>query len=84
MYVYLKIHVCIRTSFPSDNNGDIHLSGNPHNDTKEGILTIYLNNETGTICKEGFNEYAAHAACREMGYIKALKWGTASDMKYVV
>ena len=78
------IHVCIRTSFPSDNNGDIHLSGNPHNDTKEGILTIYLNNETGTICKEGFNEYAAHAACREMGYIKALKWGTASDMKYVV
>ena len=65
-------------------NGDVFLSNDTtRNGLKEGLLQIYYNDSAGTICYTGFNMYAAHAACRELGYVTAHGFNRAGDTMLV-
>ena len=66
-------------------NGDVFLSNATTRNglNKEGLLQIFYNNRTGTICYTGFNMYAAHAACRELGYVTAQEFKRADDAMLV-
>ena len=64
----------------AQSNGDVFLTNSStNNGVKEGLLQIYLDNSSGLVCYDGFNMYAAHAACRELGFIEAKGFGKASE-----
>ena len=45
--------------------------------TTFGRLEIYLDDRWGTVCDDGFfDEDAANAACRQMGFTGAERYGT--------
>lgn len=64
----------------SQSNGDVQVVGETNSGGVVGRLEIYLDEAWGTICSTGFNQYAANAACRELGFTNATKWGKASEM----
>ena len=60
--------------------GDLRLQGG--NQTS-GRLEIYdrVRGEWGTICKEGFTLESANTACRQLGYERALEFGSITQLR---
>ena len=52
------------------------LSDERYNDVMPAGLLIYRG---GTVCDDSFNDNAANAICREMGYTRAVRWETFGD-----
>lgn len=51
-------------------NGDVRLNLNDNGNQQEdhGVLEIYLNSVWVAVCVDNFNDGAAAAACRQLGY----------------
>ena len=62
--------------------GDLRFSGS-FADGISGRLEVFINNEWGTICAEGFDQTSADAACRQLGNSRALSFGEAERLGYV-
>ena len=72
----------------AQSNGDVRIIQNPNTtlfDNPWGRLEVYLDGEWGTFCANGFNSYAADAACRQLGYENSLgNISKASDHPRVI
>jgi hypothetical protein len=56
-------------------HGDVRIILNPNDafeDWDPGRLEVYINDEWGTFCVNGFDSYSADAACRQLGYRNSL------------
>ena len=78
MYVHVLPKVCIPStgaqSFPTD--GDLRLNTGSSTRTYSGRLEIYYNGQWGTVCDDGFTQPEANVACRQLGFIEALYYGS--------
>ena len=59
---------------PSD--GDLRLNTEGSTQTFSGRLDIYYNGQWGTVCDNGFAQTEADVACRQLGFIEALYYGS--------
>ena len=48
----------------------------------EGRVELFYQNKWGTICDDYFELKDAHVVCHQLGYKKALRYGTAATMTY--
>jgi len=62
--------------------GDLRFRGS-FADGVSGRLEIFIDNEWGTICSDGFTERSADTACRQLGSAGALTFGEADKLGYV-
>ena len=62
--------------------GDLRLRGS-FSDEISGRLEVYINNEWGTVCINGFTKRSADTACRQLGSAEALTFGEAERLGYV-
>lgn len=79
---YSSIHLTILPIHPSIHSTDpALLSSDPYegqlrlvdgNVQSTGLLEIYLHNQWGTVCSQGFNDAAANSVCRQLGYTNAI------------
>ena len=46
-----------------------------------GRLEIYLNDEWGTICSNGFGAEDATLACNQLGYSSYQEYGTVGELR---
>ena len=64
-------------------NGDtrLYLNGSTSLNNTIGVLEIFLNDRWGTVCGDEFNIGSAAAACRQLGFLKALHYGSPQEFK---
>ncbi len=49
-------------------------------DLSAGRLEIFINNQWGTVCSDGFDIADADVACRQLGYDEAASFNNASSL----
>ncbi|XP_019862078.1 PREDICTED: galectin-3-binding protein A-like, partial [Amphimedon queenslandica] len=61
-------------------NGDVRLNrnGSVSIDNTLGVLEVYINDEWGTVCSDGFSTGSAAAVCRQLGYLDSQSYGLPS------
>ena len=57
-------------------NGDLRLNTAGSSRTYAGRLEIYYNGQWGTVCDDEFAKPEADVACRQLGFIEALYYGS--------
>ena len=64
--------------------GELRLVGTsetpPHSDRVAGRLEVFLDNEWGTVCADGFDFYEGDLACEQLGYLYADRVGTVGEL----
>ena len=77
----LLVIVCTGHLVGAQSNGHVRITHDPINTTTAdwGRLEVYLDGEWGTFCANGFNSYAADAACRQLGFQYSLDISKAGD-----
>ena len=55
--------------------GDLRLVDPASNRSPQGRLEIFLQGEWGTVCSSGFGIREADVACRQLGYVSAIRVG---------
>ena len=68
-------------SVSTQQQGDLRFGGS-FSDGNSGRLEVFLNNEWGTICIDGFTKRSADTACRQLGSTEALTFGEANRLGY--
>ena len=61
--------------------GDLRFRGS-FSDGTSGRLEVFIDNQWGTICIDGFTELSADTACRQLGSVEALTFGEAERLGY--
>ena len=56
--------------------GELRLFGSSTMDI--GRLEIFLQGDWGTVCGDGFREVDANVACRQLGFSRASRYGSAN------
>ena len=59
--------------------GDLRFRGS-FADGASGRLEVFMNNEWGTICIDGFTKRSADTACRQLGSFEALSFNEAETL----
>ena len=62
--------------------GDLRFGGSFAERTS-GRLEVFIDNQWGTICIDGFTKRSADTACRQLGSFEALTYGEADSLGYV-
>ena len=70
--------VCISYTGAQDSptDGDLRLNTDGSTRTFSGRLEIHYNGQWGTVCDDGFFQTEADVACRQLGFIAALYYGS--------
>ena len=53
-------------------------------DSYSGRLEIFFYGEYGTVCSIGFGAFEADVVCKQLGFIRAINFGTALSLGYVI
>ena len=70
-------------SVSGQQRGDLRFRGSFSDGTTSGRLEVFMNNEWGTICIDGFTKRSADTACRQLGSFEALSFNEAETLGYV-
>ena len=62
--------------------GDLRLAGYLANEVS-GRLELFFNNQWGTLCINEFTKESADIACRLLGNVNVVEYGTADKLWYV-
>ncbi len=61
--------------------GEIRLNTDGNSRPFSGRLEIYINNQWGTVCDDGFRQTEAERACRQLGLLDNLYYGNVGDLR---
>ncbi len=62
--------------------GEIRLNTGGDSRPFSGRLEIYINNQWGTVCDDGFQQTEAERACRQLGLLDNLYYGNVGDLRW--
>ena len=76
--VLISTYACVVSG---QQQGDLRFRGS-FSDGTSGRLEVFIDNQWGTICIDGFTGLSADTACRQLGSVEALTFGEAERLGY--